>query len=821
MINFSKLGYGADDFRNILLLLKDIRNSNVRLNYQSRPVILFLLTLIALAGLGVYFTVRNVIQRYKDYTRKQRLIRPNLIRQSSTILQNGSREIFIDTPLGQITRIIIPKPNIDQYAADKYLYKQFKEKEDLFSKHFKKPVADLRFLNQLIIIWRILVPKLYCKNSGLLIAQCFFLIFRTWLSLLVAKLDGQIVKNLIAANGRKFSRDLVYWLLIALPASYTNAAIKYLTDRLALGFRSNLTRYIHDMYLDRMMAYYKITLNSNELENIDQYITNDVANFCDSISGLFSSMGKPLIDLIFFSVYLRDNLGTGAIIGIFSNYFLTAFMLKKATPRFGALTKTKTHLEGKYFNQHLNLMNNCEEIGFYQGSLIEKTKLRENFKKLVDHINLQINTAFGYSILEDYVLKYTWSAWGYIFAGLPVFLDELWPKNHKTLEPDMGETEQLEKPNSVENQRQNMRQFIINKRLMLSLADAGLRLMYSIKDVSELTGYTDRVFSLLTNLHRVHSPRFDFGDKYGISDINGTIQQNYSQGLRFEHIPVIIPSEQGSEGTALVEDINIKLTGAKNLLILGSNGCGKTLIARIMAGLWPLYLGLLSKPNEDDLMYLPQKTYFTTGNLRDQIIYPSSYDEMIELGYNDDYLYHILREVKLEYLLEREGNFNVVKDWKDVLSGGEKQRILIARVLFKSPKFVVLDEATNAVSTDVEDYLFELLKQKKISFITLSHRPLLMKYHDFILELRDQSHWKFHDLTLEENLRSIDDEIDDLKKKLSQVEKWEKRKLDIELYLDGHYPDLSEPDPKVLAEQPKIGESTEKLTMKLDTPPKA
>lgn len=788
MINFSKLGPGREDIRNIWLLLKDIRNSNVSLNYQSRPVVLFLTTLVALAGLGVVFTLRNLIQRYKDYTRKQRIIRPNLIRQLSTVLQNGSREIFIESPLGT-SRIIIPKPNLDHYAADKYAYKMFQQKEEQAAKLQRKPVADLRFLNQLVIIWKILVPKLYSKNSALLISQCLFLIFRTWLSLLVAKLDGQIVKNLIAGNGRKFSRDLIYWILIAFPASYTNAAIKYLTERLSLAFRTNLTRYIHDMYLDKMMAYYKITL-SLSIENIDQYITADVANFCDSLCGLFSLMGKPFIDLIFFSVYLRDNLGTGAIIGIFSNYFLTAYLLKKATPQFGALTKEKTHLEGKYFNQHLNLMNNCEEIGFYQGSLIEKNKLKENFSKLMNQINLEINTVFGYSILEDYVLKYTWSAWGYIFAGLPVFLDELFPKDRE-LEPDMGETEPKEKPTLLENQRDNMRQFIINKRLMLSLADAGLRLMYSIKDVSKLTGYTDRVFNLLSKLHEVHSPRYAFGSKYGISDINGTIQQNYSQGFRFEHIPVIIPSKQGSSGSALVEDLNIKVRG--NMLVLGSNGTGKTLIARIMAGLWPLYLGLLSKPNDDDIMYLPQKTYFTAGNMRDQIIYPYSYDEMIEMGYNDDYLYHILREVKLEYLLEREGNFNVVKDWKDVLSGGEKQRMLIARILFKNPKFVVLDEATNAVSTDVEDYLFELLQRKKITFITLSHRPLLMKYHDYILELKDNTHWKFHDLSLDENLKSIDDEIADLKQKLSQVGEWQQRKQDIDLYLDGKYPDLVEP----------------------------
>ena len=55
---------------------------------------------------------------------------------------------------------------------------------------------------------------------------------------------------------------------------------------------------------------------------------------------------------------------------------------------------------------------------------------------MIQHISKEINISFGYAALEDYVLKYTWSAWGYIFAGLPVFLDELWPKEAVALTGD-------------------------------------------------------------------------------------------------------------------------------------------------------------------------------------------------------------------------------------------------------------------------------------------------------------------------------------------------------------------------------------------------
>ncbi|EMG48914.1 PXA1 Peroxisomal long-chain fatty acid import protein 2 [Candida maltosa Xu316] len=720
MINISKLtGYNKQDIRNIALLLQEFirtyRHNKVKLNYQSGPVILFFSTIIATAGIGFFFTIKNIINKYNEYILNKRLRRPSLIRQSSNILKNGSREIFIPKGKNTVTRIIIPKSSNDQYAADKYLYKDFVRNQQILQQQ-KGKLFNSKFLNQLIIIWKILIPKVYCQNTSLLASQIFFLIFRTWLSLLIAKLDGQIVKNLIAANGRKFSRDLIYFLLIAFPASYTNAAIKYLDVRLALGFRTNLTRYIHDMYLDKTMAYYKIGLNSSEIQHIDQYITDDVTKFCQSLSSLFSSMGKPFIDLVFFSVYLRDNLGTGAIIGIFANYFLTAIMLKKATPSFGKLSAKRTHLEGAYFNQHLNVMTNSEEIGFYKGSLVEKFKLHESFQKLLDHLTREINVSFSYATLEDYVLKYTWSAWGYIFAGLPVFLDELWPKKREPSSADSSESHQV-------NESKNMRQFVTNKRMLLSLADAGSRLMYAIKDITVLTGYTDRVFQLLTQLHRVHNPKFDFGDKLGYDDIQGTIQNNYPN-LRMENVPIIIPTSEGSEHTPLIPNLNFELKN-KNLLIQGGNGSGKTSIARVLRGLFPLYRGLLSKPS--DLMFLPQKAYFTAGTLKDQVVYP-------EADGNVDMVYHILNEVSLRKIVDRYG-LNKRLDFSSTLSGGEKQRLSFARVLFNKPSLVILDDSTSALSPDMEELMYQVLKNHGIHYVTLSNRLSLSKYHDEVLEI--------------------------------------------------------------------------------------
>lgn len=67
---------------------------------------------------------------------------------------------------------------------------------------------------------------------------------------------------------------------------------------------------------------------------------------------------------------------------------------------------------------------------------------------------------------------------------------------------------------------------------MLSLADAGGRLMYSYKDLAELAGYTSRVYTLLSTLHRVHSGAYMSTKnaapvEFSLSDVRGTIQEGY------------------------------------------------------------------------------------------------------------------------------------------------------------------------------------------------------------------------------------------------------------------------------------------------------
>lgn len=771
---------------------------------------------------GVYLLltkIKSIYRRSREKSRGASLVRT----RSQTHLANGARIMYIPEDvfrdkkdgeedgagdLGARKKIFIPRKDDDIFEHDQYLFKNVELGRAKNSHLFYS-----KFLNQMNLLSKILIPSLLDKNCILLVLQIFFLVMRTWLSLFVAKLDGQIVKDIIAGRGRRFLLDLACWFLIALPASYTNSAIKLLQRKLSLNFRVYLTRYIHDMYLDKRLAFYKLIFDekagSSVIKNIDNSISNDVSKFCDATCSVFANIAKPVIDLFFFSVYLRDNLGTVGVVGIFINYFITGYLLRRFTPPLGKLASSRSKADGNYYNYHVNMINNNEEIAFYQGTEVEKSKVNELYDILMDQILAFDRSKFNYNMLEDYILKYTWSGLGYVFASIPIVVTTL--------------------STGVNIEDANMKEFIVNKRLMLSLADAGSRLMHSIKDISQLTGYTNRIFTLLCTLHRVHSKSFSYGAVESAASlrvempkgadgnqidvkkeiVQGTVQRNFN-GVRFENIDVIIPSARAGEGMKLIRklafqipplidpsssntnsvqdlkkmfDVNLPFFEGpgSSLLILGPNSCGKSSIQRIIAEIWPVYNknGLLSIPSEGNILCVPQKPYFTRGGtLRDQIIYPMSSDEFFDRGFKDKHLVQILSEVRLEYLLKRRRGWSyldAVAEWKDVLSGGEKQRMNFARIMFHKPRFIVLDEATNAISADMEDYLFNLLKRYRFNFITISQRPSLIKYHDLLLEITNvqTGSWQLQALGTAEAITSIDHEIDELSKKMANVNKWE------------------------------------------------
>jgi ATP-binding cassette subfamily D (ALD) long-chain fatty acid import protein len=74
----------------------------------------------------------------------------------------------------------------------------------------------------------IIIPRSTSKEVLMVLVHTFFLLMRTYLSFLVAKLDGIIVRDLVSADPKGFAKGLLYWYLLAIPSTYTNSMVSKL-----------------------------------------------------------------------------------------------------------------------------------------------------------------------------------------------------------------------------------------------------------------------------------------------------------------------------------------------------------------------------------------------------------------------------------------------------------------------------------------------------------------------------------------------------------------------------------------------------------------
>jgi putative ATP-binding cassette transporter len=198
------------------------------------------------------------------------------------------------------------------------------------------------------------------------------------------------------------------------------------------------------------------------------------------------------------------------------------------------------------------------------------------------------------------------------------------------------------------------------------------------------------------------------------------------------------------DGTAVVDDTEVIIKQGERVLIAGESGTGKSTLVRAIAGLWPWGGGAIQIQKDARLFLLPQRPYVPTGTLRRAAAYPGAADdwEMQEIG-------AVLEKVGLGHLKDR---LEEEAPWDQTLSGGEKQRLTIARVLLHRPDIIVLDEATSALDPKSQDALMQLLSDetKNLTLISVGHRPELEQFHSrkLVLERRRGGAKLVSDITL-------------------------------------------------------------------------
>uniref|UniRef100_A0A183G9F9 ABC transporter domain-containing protein n=1 Tax=Heligmosomoides polygyrus TaxID=6339 RepID=A0A183G9F9_HELPZ len=579
-------------------------------------------------------------------------------------------------------------------------------------------------LKKLIRILKILVPSFFSAEMFYLILIAVSLLCRTYADVYMIITATGIEAAIISRDKLQFLMNVVKYGL-AMPAiSVTNAILKFGLNEVKLRFRERLTKHLYSQYL-KGFTFYKMSNLDNRIQNADQLLTQDVEKFCEGLVELYSNLTKPVVDVLLYVSRLGGALGWGAPAILFAYLLGSGVFLTYLRRPIGRLTVQEQALEGEFRYVNSRLIMNSEEIAFYQGNERERTTLLSSFANLVSHLRKVILFRFSIGFVDNIVAKYVATVVGWYAVSRP-FFDR--------------------KNESFNGMSKNdlIQEYYNSGRMMFKLAEALGRLALAGRELTRLSGFTTRVDTLLSVLGDLDCGSYE---RTMISDKKNEELRLFSflgelvirdNVIRFEGVPLVTPN-----GDVLIDSLDFEVPSGRNVLVCGPNGCGKSSLFRVLGELWPLFGGRLTKPAKGKLFYVPQRPYMTLGTLRDQVIYPDRSIDMIRKGFTDGDLEEMLEKVQLSHILGREGGWNAVQDWMDVLSGGEKQRIAMARLFYHKPQFAILDECTSAVSVDVEGAMYKICREMGITLFTVSHRKSLWVHHEYFLHMDGRGSYQF------------------------------------------------------------------------------
>ena len=292
---------------------------------------------------------------------------------------------------------------------------------------------------------------------------------------------------------------------------------------------------------------------------------------------------------------------------------------------------------------------------------------------------------------------------------------------------------------------------------ILSLFYYLIQNQYSNENIIQLLSiYTLTAFRLVPIMNRFlgHMQRF----KHTYPSINKLIIENEQKIISkknkinkinfYKNIILYVKKFSHSNNkNVILKNINIDIKKSSQIGIIGDSGSGKSTIIDILCGFQKNKYSKLTIDGteifksgnldswQNSLGYVPQNIVILNQSLRDNILFGA--DKNI---FNDKILRNLLKKIDLEkfILKSKDGLSQILRQDGQNISGGEKQRIGIARALINDPELIILDEATSGLDYETENNILKTIKKLKKTSIIVSHRLNALKNCDKIYLIKNK-----------------------------------------------------------------------------------
>ena len=277
------------------------------------------------------------------------------------------------------------------------------------------------------------------------------------------------------------------------------------------------------------------------------------------------------------------------------------------------------------------------------------------------------------------------------------------------------------------------------------------RFLWPFTTLGETVDLFERSMASTKRILDLIDTKFTINDSKTATELN-----NYNQDIHFENIQFYYDSEK-----PLFNNLNLKIKKNSLLGIVGQTGSGKTTIIKLLLRFYDPIKGQIKigdsnikdiKINNlrEHIGYVSQEIFMFDGSVKDNIAYPPSNNNL------DDIILAAKQSQAHEFIEKLPNGYDTfIGERGQKLSVGQKQRIAIARALYKNPQILIFDEATSAVDNETELLLQKALNEiaKERTTIVIAHRLSTIRNADttIVIDQNNISEMGNHDKLISEN----------------------------------------------------------------------
>ena len=571
--------------------------------------------------------------------------------------------------------------------------------------------------------WSLVLPYLRSDERwralGMLVLMAVLTITATALTRANAEWAGALSTALQQRDADSFWRLLGWFPLLGGAIIVAAVVLFYVVQMLQLRWRRWLTQHYLQRWLGQQ-AFYRLELARNAPgvqvpDNPDQRIQEDVNVFTEMTLVLASGLLRSLLTLCLFTgmlwgvsagadITLPQALGGAAL-------DIPGFMVWIAVLYCGLgtwitfiigrpqrqLNFDKQRLEANFRHHLVRVRDNAEAIALDGGERIERAQLGGRFDALLDTTRTLIHKQ----------KNLIWFSTFYMVTAM-VFTDLLLAPRYFRGEIEMGV---LISTSMAFAAVQGALSWLVDNYQQLAVWRATVQRLHGFEralahDAATHSGTCDS--ALVTTLTTPPAG----------GSAAGAAEGGQASALQAQLQQVALPG-----GRAVLQHAQLQVLPHERVLLEGPSGSGKSTLLRVLAGIWPHAQGQVQRPA--NAMFIAQRPYLPEGPLRDALAYPDAADR-----YSDAQLCQALQDALLPGLVDALDTHAV---WASTLSGGEQQRLAVARVLLKRPAWVFADEASSALDKAAEAHLYQQLVQlaqaEGGALVSVAHRDSVRAFH--------------------------------------------------------------------------------------------